>query len=42
MGAHDVKKIDAELRAKFIRHLLDDIKALEHMLKNSIIENNIV
>lgn len=42
MGAHDVKKIDADSRAKFIRHLLDDIKALEYMLENGIIENDIV
>ena len=42
MGVLDVKKIDGKSRAKFIRHLLDDIKALELMLEKGLIEDDIV
>ena len=42
MGAHDTKKIGADSRTKFIRNFLDDIKALEYILENGIIENDIV
>ena len=42
MGTHEVKRIHGKSRAKFIRHLLDDIKALEIMLERGLIEDNIV
>ncbi|MCP4978811.1 MAG: CBS domain-containing protein [Maribacter sp.] len=42
MGVLDVKKIDGKSRAKFIRYLLDDIKALEIMLEKGLIEDDIV
>ncbi len=42
MGTHLVDKIDKASRAGFIEHLLSDIKALEIMLKNGMIENDII
>lgn len=42
MGTHDVKKIEGKSRAKFTRHLLDDIKALEMMIERGLIEDDIV
>ena len=43
MGDHKVETfIDKELRGRFIRHLLDDIKALDMMLEEDLIENDIV
>ena len=42
MGEHKVDRvIDKKARAKFIRHLLNDIEALELMVKNGLIENDI-
>jgi len=42
MGTHHVNKIDNEMRAIFVRHLLNDIRALEIMLEKGLIENDIV
>ncbi|MBQ4821036.1 CBS domain-containing protein [Aquimarina sp. MMG016] len=43
MGEHLVKKINnKENRAEFIKHLLDDVKALELMLKQNLIEDDII
>lgn len=43
MGEHNVHdNIDQKKRAKYIRHLLDDIKALEMMLEQDLIEKDIV
>ncbi|NND62272.1 MAG: CBS domain-containing protein [Flavobacteriaceae bacterium] len=42
MGEQSVKKIQTEeKRAEFIKHLLDDIKAMEWMLENDVIESGI-
>jgi hypothetical protein len=43
MGDHkiDITSTKAE-RVAFIRHLLDDIKSLEYMLENNLIEDDIV
>ncbi|MCP4459526.1 MAG: CBS domain-containing protein [Cytophagales bacterium] len=42
MGEHSVSRISKEKsRAEFIRHLLNDIEALELMVKNNLIENDI-
>ncbi len=42
MGEQNIKnKIDKKARAQFIRHLLNDVKALELMLENDLIENNV-
>jgi CBS domain-containing protein len=42
MGEHIVTKVkNKEERGKFIRHLLNDIRALELMLKNDQIEKNV-
>jgi len=42
MGEQKVKKISDKLaRAKFIRHLLNDVKALEIMLDNNLIEDDV-
>ncbi len=42
MGEHNVHNhIDQKKRAEFINHLLDDIKALEIMLKQGLIEDDI-
>ncbi len=41
MGEHKVKSLGAtENRTDFIKHLLNDVKALELMLKNKIIESD--
>jgi CBS domain-containing protein len=43
MGEHKVsKEFTAEMHGKFIGQLLDDIKALEYMLENNLIENDII
>lgn len=42
MGNQRVLKIDKASRATFVKHLLSDIKALEIMLKNGMIENDVV
>ncbi len=43
MGEHNVhSSIDQKNRAEFIKHLLDDIKALEIMLEQNLIEDDIV
>ncbi|MGB5818934.1 MAG: CBS domain-containing protein [Saonia sp.] len=43
MGVHQVRKVSSiESRAEFINHLLEDIKALELMLENGLIENDVV
>jgi len=43
MGDQKVKKISDRLaRAKFIRHLLNDVKALEIMLDSNLIEDDIL
>lgn len=43
MGEHKVStKVTAETHSKFIVHLLDDIKALEYMLANNLVEDDIV
>ncbi|XLS30686.1 CBS domain-containing protein [Flavobacteriaceae bacterium M23B6Z8] len=43
MGEHKVStQVSAETHSRFIAHLLDDIKALEYMLANDLIENDIV
>lgn len=42
MGTGQVNKINAATRAKFVNHLLSDIKALELMLEMGIIENDII
>ncbi len=42
MGEHNVKVADnIKVRAEFIRHLLDDIEALEQMLNRGLIESDI-
>lgn len=42
MGEHHITSIQkSEEKTKFIRHLLDDIGALEHMLQHNLIEKNI-
>ncbi len=43
MGEHNVhSSIDQRNRAEFIKHLLDDIKALEIMLEQNLIEDDII
>jgi CBS domain-containing protein len=43
MGEHKVNtKIDEQLRSTFIKHLVDDIEALEIMIEKGIIEDNII
>ncbi|MEO0526832.1 MAG: CBS domain-containing protein [Bacteroidota bacterium] len=43
MGVHQVQEfIDVETRVKFINHLLKDVEALEYMLENGWIEDDIV
>ena len=42
MGTHQVDKIDKDSRARFVIHLLNDIRALEIMLKKGMIENDII
>ncbi len=43
MGEHNVHRtIDQKNRVAFIEHLLDDIKALEIMLKQGLIEDDII
>ncbi len=43
MGEHQVNiNINNEARANFIRHLLDDIKALEFLLEHKLIESDII
>ncbi len=43
MGEHSVhSNTDQKKRAEFIGHLLDDIKALEIMLEQNLIENDII
>ncbi|WP_109097386.1 CBS domain-containing protein [Aquimarina sp. AU58] len=43
MGEHNVhSNVDQKKRAKYIGHLLDDIKALEMMLEQDLIEKDIV
>lgn len=42
MGGNQVNKIDEISRARFIKHLLDDIRALELLLKKGMIENDII
>ncbi len=43
MGEHNVKRsTNQKGRAKFIEHLLDDIKALEIMLEEGLIEDDII
>ncbi len=41
MGKYQVDKIDKDSRARFAKHLLNDITALEIMLKKGMIENDI-
>ena len=42
MGTQKINKIDNKMRALFVRHLLDDIIALEIMLEKGMIESDIV
>ncbi len=42
MGRNQVNKIDEISRARFVKHLLDDIRALELLLKKGMIENDII
>jgi hypothetical protein len=43
MGEHKVNtKIDEQLRSTFIKHLVDDIEALEIMIEKGMIEDNII
>ncbi|GAA4278285.1 CBS domain-containing protein [Aquimarina mytili] len=43
MGEHNVKgQVDKKSRARFIEHLLDDIEALEIMLEEGLIEDDII
>ena len=43
MGDLNINKLGANAnRAAFIRHLLNDVKALELMLERNLIENDIV
>ncbi|MDF9795056.1 CBS domain-containing protein [Catalinimonas alkaloidigena] len=43
MGEHSVNsQLNHEKRAAFIRHLLDDLQALEYMLAHGLIEDDIV
>lgn len=42
MGDHNVNQATSEAKHKvFVKHLLDDIKALEYMLENNMIEDDI-
>jgi len=41
MGDHRVSKINAAGRANFVRHLLEDVQALEKMLADGMIEQGI-
>jgi hypothetical protein len=41
MGTHSVDKIDKDSRAKFVRHLLSDVQALEIMLERGMVENDV-
>jgi len=43
MGEHNVKILDAKkARAVFIQHLINDVEALEYLLENNLIEDDIV
>lgn len=42
MGRNQVNKIDEISRSRFVKHLLDDIRAMELLLKKGLIENDIV
>lgn len=41
MGADDVSQISTQNKTKFLQHLLSDIKALEHMIENGLIETGV-
>ena len=41
MGADDVSQLSTHNKTEFLRHLLSDIKALEHMIENGLIETGV-
>jgi CBS domain-containing protein len=42
MGTNQVRKVDEISRSRFVKHLLDDIRALEILLRKGMIENDII
>lgn len=41
MGDQQISSLSSQTKTEFLRHLIDDIEALEHMIENGLIESGI-